>query len=48
MRLLEQLTYAAVEMIVEDPELNEDLVAEEAAWMVTRYQESLARRAGAD
>lgn len=44
MRLSEQLTYAAIEMIVEDPDLDEDLLAEETAWMVTRYHQSLARR----
>jgi len=48
MRLSEQLTYAAIEMIVEDPDLDEDLLAEETAWMVTQYHEGLARRADAD
>jgi hypothetical protein len=35
-------------MIVEDPNLDEDLLAEETAWMVTQYHEGLARRADAD
>jgi AcrR family transcriptional regulator len=48
MRLSEQLTYAAIEMIVEDPNLDEDLLAEETAWMVTQYHQGLARRADAD
>jgi AcrR family transcriptional regulator len=44
MRLSEQMTYAAIEMIIEDPDLDEDLLAEETAWMVTQYHESLSRR----
>ncbi len=44
MRLSEQMTYAAVEMIIEDPELDDALVAEEVSWMVSLYYQQLAKR----
>lgn len=44
MRLSEQMNYAAVEMIIEDPGLDPDKVAEEVSWMVTLYYGQLSRR----
>lgn len=44
MRLSEQMTYAAVEMIIEDPSLDDDKVAEEVSWMVSLYYHQLAAR----
>ncbi|MBB3889968.1 AcrR family transcriptional regulator [Phenylobacterium haematophilum] len=46
MRLSEQMTYAAVEMIIEDPSLDDDRVAEEVSWMVSLYYQQLRKRAG--
>lgn len=44
MRLSEQMTYAAVEMIIEDPDLDDGMVAEEVSWMVSLYYHQLAQR----
>lgn len=44
MRLTEQMTYAAVEMIIEDPSLDDDKVAEEVSWMVSLYYHQLPTR----
>jgi len=44
MRLSEQMTYAAVEMILEDPDLDDNMVAEEVSWMVSLYYHQLAQR----
>ncbi len=44
MRLSEQMTYAAVEMILEDPDLDDATVAEEVSWMVSLYYRQLASR----
>jgi len=44
MRLSEQMTYAAVEMILEDPDLDDEMVAEEVSWMVSLYYHQLAER----
>lgn len=44
MRLSELMTYAAIEMMADDPDLEEDLVAEELAWMATHYFQGLAAR----
>lgn len=47
MRLSEQMTYAAVEMILEDPDLDDAMVAEEVSWMVSLYYHQLASRGSA-
>jgi hypothetical protein len=44
MRVSELMSYAAMEMLVEDPELDEDMVIEEVAWMIGRYHFDLPRR----
>ncbi len=44
MRISELMSYAAMEMLVEDPELNEDRVIEEVAWMIGRYHFDLPHR----
>ncbi len=44
MRLSEQMTYAAVEMIIEDPDLDDNMVAEEVSWMVSLYYHQLSQR----
>jgi AcrR family transcriptional regulator len=43
-RLSEETTYAMIEMIIEDPGLDEDRVIEEASWMTTLYFHQLAQR----
>jgi AcrR family transcriptional regulator len=43
-RLSEQMAYAVIEMMVEDPELDEDQVVEEAAWMTSLYFKSIDQR----
>lgn len=44
MRVSELMSYTAMEMLVEDPELDEDMVIEEVAWMIGRYHFDLPRR----
>lgn len=44
MRLTEQMSFAAIEMLVEDPDLDENLVIEEVAWMISRYYRDLPKR----
>ncbi|TCS11897.1 TetR/AcrR family transcriptional regulator [Caulobacter sp. BK020] len=44
LRLTEQMQYAAIEMLVEDPTLDEELIFEEVAWMISRYYRDLAKR----
>lgn len=41
-RLAEQSVFAMIEMLVEDPELDEDRIMEESAWMTALYFQSLA------
>jgi AcrR family transcriptional regulator len=43
-RLAEQTGYAMVEMIMDDPSLNEDKIIEEASWMTALYYDQLADR----
>lgn len=43
-RLTEQMQYAAMEMLVEDPTLDEELIFEEVAWMISRYYRDLPQR----
>ncbi|HEX4742107.1 MAG TPA: helix-turn-helix domain-containing protein [Caulobacteraceae bacterium] len=43
-RLSEETTYAMIEMILEDPTLDEDRVIEEASWMTIPYFHQLAAR----
>ncbi|HSZ51264.1 MAG TPA: helix-turn-helix domain-containing protein [Caulobacteraceae bacterium] len=43
-RLSEETTYAMIEMILEDPGLDEDQVIEETSWMTTLYFRELATR----
>lgn len=44
MRVSELMSYAAMEMMVEDPQLDEDMVIEEVAWMIGRYHFDLPQR----
>lgn len=44
-RLSEQMAYATIEMIVEDPDLDEDNIIKEISWMTTLYYQNLAERA---
>lgn len=46
-RLSEETTYAMIEMILEDPDLDEDQVIEETSWMTTLYFHQLEARATA-
>jgi AcrR family transcriptional regulator len=46
-RLTEQMQFAAIEMLVEDPTLDEELIFEEVAWMISRYYRDLAERTSA-
>jgi hypothetical protein len=43
-RLSEETSYAMIEMILEDPALDEDRVIEETSWMTTLYFHELAAR----
>jgi len=43
-RLSEQTAYAMIEMMIEDPSLDEDQVIEESAWMTTLYYHQLRLR----
>ncbi len=43
-RLSEQSAYGMIEMLIEDPQLDEDRIIAEAAWMTALYFESLADR----
>jgi AcrR family transcriptional regulator len=43
-RLSEETVYAMIEMILEDPGLDEDQVIEETSWMTTLYFRELAQR----
>lgn len=43
-RLSEQMAYAAVEMMIEDPDLNEDDIVEEISWMTCLYYQQLPAR----
>jgi len=45
MRLSDHMAYSAIEMLIEDPSLDEDRVAEEVSWMVSLYYHQLATRA---
>ncbi|HEY1929835.1 MAG TPA: helix-turn-helix domain-containing protein [Caulobacteraceae bacterium] len=47
-RLSEETTYAMIEMILEDPGLDEDQVIEETSWMTTLYFRELATRSAGD
>lgn len=47
MRLSEQMSYAAIEMIIEDPGLDRRRVAEEVSWMTSLYYHQLRRRGDA-
>lgn len=44
-RLSEQMAYATIEMIVEDPDLDEDNIIREISWMTSLYYQQLASRA---
>lgn len=44
MRMSEQMNYAAIEMIIEDPSLDQDRVAEEVSWMISSYYHQLRKR----
>jgi AcrR family transcriptional regulator len=43
-RLSEQTAYAMIEMIMDDPSLDEDRVIEESSWMTALYYHHLAER----
>lgn len=43
-RLSEQMAYAAIEMIIEDPDLDEDQLVEEISWMTCLYYFQLEMR----
>lgn len=43
-RLSEQMAYAAIEMIIEDPDLDEDLIVEEISWMTCLYYSQIETR----
>lgn len=43
-RLSEQMAYAAIEMIIEDPDLDEDQLVEEISWMTSLYYFQLEMR----
>lgn len=43
-RLSEQMAYAANEMLIEDPMLDEDRIVEEVSWMTALYFFNLAKR----
>jgi len=45
-RLAEQSAFAMIEMLIEDPELDEDVIIEESAWMTALYFQNLVDRAG--
>ncbi len=45
LRLSEQTAYAAIEMLVEDPDLDEDRIIEETSWMTSIYFWRLSSRA---
>jgi AcrR family transcriptional regulator len=47
-RLSEETVYAMIEMILEDPGLDEDQVIEETSWMTTLYFRELAQRSAED
>jgi AcrR family transcriptional regulator len=47
MRLSEQMNYAAIEMIIEDPSLDQDRVAEEVSWIISLYYHQLRERGDA-
>jgi AcrR family transcriptional regulator len=44
LRLSEETVYAMIEMIIEDPDLDEDEVIEETSWMTALYFRQLAER----
>lgn len=44
-RLSEQMAYAAIEMLIEDPSLDEDRIVEEISWMTVLYYFNLNDRA---
>lgn len=44
-RLSEQVSYAAIEMLMEDPDLDEARIIEETSWMTCLYYDDFARRA---
>ena len=43
-RLSEQMTYTAIEMLLEDPLLDEDRIVEEVSWMTAMYFLNLGNR----
>ena len=43
-RLSEQSAFAMIEMLIEDPELDEDVIIEESAWMTALYFRNLVDR----
>jgi AcrR family transcriptional regulator len=43
-RLSEQSAFAMIEMLIEDPELDEDVIIEESAWMTALYFQHLVDR----
>lgn len=47
-RLSEQVGYAAIEMIMEDPDLDENRIVEEASWMTCLYFSQLGLRVAAE
>jgi AcrR family transcriptional regulator len=43
-RLAEQSAFAMIEMLIEDPELDENVIIEESAWMTALYFQNLVER----
>ena len=44
-RLTEEISYSVIEMLLEDPTLDEDRVIQESAWMTALYYQNLTSRA---